>query len=119
MKTAIKGIDFTDSWVLGWKEQAGLLEFSVEFSIWPESAYYIEPNRSEYTCYRMGILIFEGVTAVSGLKNEEAVRFSTDPDGSKDFGNIESFTEQKGSVHLSGDFGDVLVECSSWSIEIK
>jgi hypothetical protein len=119
MKGALQGIDLADSWVLGWKERSGVLEFSVEFSLWPESPHYLEPKKDEFTCYRHGILRFEGVTAIDGLRKEEAATFSTDPDGSKDFGNIQSFEDHDDSVRMSGDFGEVLVRCSSWTVDLK
>ena len=119
MNAQLQGIDLTDSWVLGWRESDGSLEFGVEFSLRPESAFYRTPKKDEWTCYRRGFLRFDGVTAVDGLKKEEAVRFTIDPDGSKDFGNIESFEEEDGRVLLSGDFGDVVVECSSWKVDVE
>jgi hypothetical protein len=119
MNAQLQGIDLTDSWVLGWRESSGALEFSIEFSLRPESAFYRTPKKDEWTCYRRGVLRFDDVTAVSGLKNEEAVRPTIDPDGSKDFGNIDSFEEQTYQVRLSGCFGDVVVACSSWRIEIE
>ncbi len=118
MNAMLQGIDLTDSWVLGWKQSDGALEFSVEFSIWPGSSFYQPPKKNEWTCYRRGLLRFEGVTAIDGLKKEESVRSTTDSDGSTDYGNIESFKEGPDRVRLSGDFGEVLVGCSSWKVEI-
>ena len=119
MKTKMNGIDFTDSWVLGWKITEPILEFSVEFSLSADNPLYRTPKKDEWTCYRKGLLRFEGVTAVDGLKEEADVRYSIDPDGSKDFGNIESFEVETDHIHFSGDFGDVRVHCSSWSLQIE
>ena len=118
MNAQLQGIDLTDSWVLGWRETGGTLEFSIEFSLRPESAFYRTPKRGEWTCYRRGVLRFDGVTAVNGLKKEETVRFTIDPDSSKDFGNIESFEEKDDRVMISGDFGEVMVKCLSWKVEV-
>jgi hypothetical protein len=119
MTTTLRGIDLTDSWVLSWNQREGILEFIVEFSLWPESPLYRRPKIDEWTCYRRGVLRFDGVTTVEGLKKESEVGFSTDPDGSKDFGNIETFEEGADGIRLSGDFGCVLVRCSSWRVDIE
>jgi hypothetical protein len=119
MTSTLQGIDLTDSCVLSWNQRTGILEFIVEFSLWPESPLYRKPKIDEWTCYRRGALRFEGVIAVEGLKKESEVGFSIDPDGSKDFGNIETFEECADCIRMSGDFGCVLIRCSSWKVDIE
>ncbi|AUD77728.1 hypothetical protein CW740_00145 [Kangiella profundi] len=76
-----KGIDLNDSFVLGCSQSEGRLSFDLEASIWPESKFYTEPKKNEYTCYKKAFLSFVGVDSIQGLKPIEAVASSTDPDG--------------------------------------
>jgi len=88
-----KGIDLNDSFVLSWEQEAGLLRFKLEASIWSASAYYSKPENDEYTCYRKATLVFQGVQGIVGLKPIESVSSTTDLDGTVDFGNIETFSQ--------------------------
>ena len=102
-----KGIDLNDSFVLGWVQESDLLRFELEASIWPESNYYSKPIAGEYTCYRKATLIFKDFQRIVGLKSIELVPSATDPDGTVDFGNIETLSETENGFQLSGDFGSV------------
>ncbi len=100
-----KGIDLNDSFVLDWSYESECLSFELEVSIWPESAYYVEPRPGEYTCYRKATLVFENVKAVTGLKAKDAVITSTDASGSVDYGNIDSFIVLNNGFEFEGDIG--------------
>ena len=103
------GIDLHDSFVLGWKFEGGSLCFELEASIWPESKYYVPPKPGEHTCYRKATLQFLGAKEVVGLKPISSVRFMTDPDGSIDYGNIDSLVISNGDYSVSGEFGVVKI----------
>ena len=102
-----KGIDLNDSFVLSWVQEADLLRFELEASIWPDSVYYSKPEDDEYTCYRKATLMFRGVQSTVGLKPIDSVPSTTDPDGTVDFGNIETLSQTENGFQLSGDFGSV------------
>lgn len=102
-----KGIDLNDSFVLSWVQEADLLCFELEASIWPESAYYSKPEDNEYTCYRKATLMFKGVQSIVGLKPIESVPSTTDLDGTVDFGNIATLSQTENGFRLSGAFGSV------------
>jgi hypothetical protein len=102
-----KGIDLNDSFVMGWSFDNNRLSFKLEASIWPESKYYLEPKKEEYTCYRKAVLEFVGVHKVSGLQPIDAVPSSTDPDGSVDYGNVDELIIGDGTFVVSGNFGTV------------
>lgn len=104
-----KGIDLNDSFILDWSHENGRLSFELEVSIWPDSAYYIEPKPDEYTCYRKAILWFENVKAVSGLKTKETVITSTDAGGSVDYGNIDSLIVLNDGFALEGNIGCIKI----------
>lgn len=113
-----KGIDLNNSFVLNWNHTNDHLSFELEVSIWPESEYYTAPKKNEYTCYRKAILEFLGVRTISGLKAKEAVKSTTDPDGSIDYGNIDYLKSVDGSFLVGGDFGSVTIQGGELRFEI-
>ncbi|MGH1451356.1 MAG: hypothetical protein ACRBBM_18280 [Pseudomonadaceae bacterium] len=102
-----RGIDLNDSFVLGWHYEGDRLVFNLEVSVWPESKYYYAPKDGEYTCYRKGNLIFEGVKSVRGLLSMAEANRSTDATGECDYGNIDTLLIQSESAQIIGDFGSV------------
>ncbi len=113
-----KGIDLNDSFVINWTHEEGQIAFDLEASIWPESEYYQEPIKSEYTCYRKARLKFTKITNYSGLLNTDTAKFSKDPDGSIDYGVIESLSKTDVGFEVSGDFGIVGIIGGIISFEI-
>lgn len=118
MNSTLQGIDLTDSCVLGWDHQGDTLEFRMDFSLWPESQYYREPKPNEWTCYRRGRLRFDHVTKIQGLKSLTDIKWASDASGERDAGNIDYFDEKQGTIQMGGEFGDVVVKCSSLSVII-
>ncbi len=104
-----KGIDLNDSFVLNWRREASKVYFEIEASIWPESEHYVEPKPNEYTCYRKAILFFINFESISGLKSIDRVPSTTDPDGSIDYGNIDSLQKTTEGYKLQGNFGSVQI----------
>lgn len=113
-----KGIDLNDSFVLDWSQEGDLLRIELEASIWPDSIYYSKPENGEYTCYRKATLMFKGVQSIVGLKPIESVPPTTDPDGTTDFGNIDTLSQTESGFHLSGDFGLVNIIGGELRIEV-
>ncbi|WP_240221592.1 hypothetical protein [Rheinheimera hassiensis] len=112
------GIDLNDSFVLDWSYENNCLYFELEASIWPESKYYAEPKPNEYTCYRKAILQFTNAVSVSGLKPKSAVMSSTDPDGTLDYGNIDTLQVVDGGFELTGNFGNIKISGGELRFEI-
>jgi hypothetical protein len=117
MTTNLKGIDLPESFVLGWNTANARLVFQIEFALWPESSFYRQPREDEWTCFRRGVLVFERITIIEGLKKQEDVRYGTDASGERDYGNVDIFEEKDGGVKLSGAFGDVSLRCGAWHLE--
>ncbi|MBU6953255.1 hypothetical protein [Hahella sp. HN01] len=113
-----KGIDLNDSFVLNWDQDGDSLVFDLDASIWPESEYYSKPVEGEYACYRKATLIFTNVKNISGLRNIESVIPTIDPDGSIDYGEIETFCLTSSGFKLSGDFGLVTIQGGEFTFEI-
>ena len=104
-----KGIDLNGSFILNWEHGKDYLSFEIEASIWPESKYYTKPKPNDYTCYRGATLTFINIKAISGLKSINETPNSTDPDGSVDYGNIDSLQKTNAGYEVEGDFGSVRV----------
>ena len=89
----------------------------MEFALLPTSLFYQQPREGERTCFRRGILVFDRVSSVEGLKREEDVPGTTDASGERDYGNIDTFEEEEGEVRFSGEFGEVTVRCAACHLE--
>jgi len=113
-----KGIDLNDSFVLNWTCEDGQLSFDLEASIWPESKYYAAPKANEYTCYRKAKITITGIESIDGLSSMDSVIATTDPDGSKDYGNIEILTKTVNGFELVGDFGKVEINGGELRFEV-
>lgn len=112
------GIDLNDSFVLDWSYENNRLCFELEASIWPASKYYVEPKLNEYTCYRKAKLQFVNTVSITGLKPKSAVISSTEPDGSIDYGNIDTLQVVDGGFELTGDFGHIKISGGELRFEI-
>lgn len=119
MMNELNGIDLQDSFVLDWSWVDSKLVFDLELSIWPESKHYVTPKADEYTCYRKAQLIFTTVTRVFGLKSKSSVHYTTDIDGSRDYGNIDSLTITPNGYKMSGEFGLITIECKGLELKIR
>lgn len=104
-----KGIDLNDSFVLGWSNSKDSLTFDIEASIWPDSEHYSDPKPGEYTCYKPATIKFYDVVSIEGIKALTDVIGTQGPDGSTDYGNIDSLFATKSGFELSGEFGKVQI----------
>jgi hypothetical protein len=116
----IPGVDWQDTFVLGWRQEHERLVFSVLASLWPGHPSYTPPPPGDWTCYRAAELIFDGATNVTGLKEMKDVRPTIDPDGSADYGNIDWFSRNDdGTFTVSGDFGEVRVTAEGMRLAVE
>jgi hypothetical protein len=103
-------VEITDCFVLSWGETDGDLVFTVEASLWPGHPRYTTPPKTQWTCYRKATLRFPGLKHVEGLLPMPKTQSATDPDGSVDYGTIDSlWREDDDSYRLYGDFGEVTI----------
>lgn len=114
----LQGVMLEDSWVLGWLQSDDALVFELEASLWPGHACYQQPKTNEWACYKRAQLIFEGVTSVEGLLDQSVVKFTVDPDGSKDYGCIESLQQSNGCFKIEGNFGHVAIHATAVRLAI-
>lgn len=102
-----KGIDFNDSFVLGWSSNETEITFKIEASIWSESPHYLKPKTNEYTCYRKCEIRFTDFTSYSGLSEQGSIKPSKDLDGTFDYGNIDSLLKKNQGFNVVGEFGNL------------
>lgn len=112
-----EGIDLNDSFVLSWEQTSDKIVFNLEASIWPQSTYYTSPKPNEHTCYRKATLTFLGTNKVNGLRSMETVKPTIDPDGTSDYGNIDSLLQSSNGYTIAGEFGAVKI--SGGELEFK
>lgn len=109
---ALNGIYLEDSYVLGISASRGLLTIEGEFVLTEEHPYFTADHPGESYCYRRGIMVFEGVTSLIWTEQLEAAP-SKDPDGSIDYGNIDSLTVEGNNYLLEGDLGKIDLHAGS------
>ena len=115
-------VDLEDSFVLGWdfNTESRRLVFDLEASLWKGHEHYTKPSHHEFTCYKRAQLVFEDVESIDGLLSMEKVIFSTDIDGSIDYGVIEGFHQSGNDIYkFGGDFGEVTVECKDLHLDFS
>ena len=113
----LEHIDFQRSLVLGWRRDGIDPVFEIGACLTTSHPDYTRPKIGETVRWVHGELVFEFPTDIQGLKNNEQVSPSTDPDCSQDYGEIESLVKNtRGDWFISGDFGDVHVGGASLQI---
>ena len=63
-------------------------------------------------------MFFTGIESCTGLLGTEDVQATIDPDGSKDYGNIDSLDSHDGSFTVRGQFGVVAIQGGELRFEI-
>ncbi|MBN8280197.1 MAG: hypothetical protein J0M16_06285 [Gammaproteobacteria bacterium] len=114
----LRGVMLEDSWVLGWAQEHRRLTFRLEASLHPPHPAYEQPRPGEWACYRTAVLTFEDVESIQGLRSMTDAPSTTDPDGSKDYGSIDAFSETRNGYVITGDFGEVIVEADRCSLSL-
>ena len=109
---------FEDSFVLGIEEAPDCLSFELDLVLRESHALYRPPGPDQQYCYRRARLDFPRLRRVCWNRRE--IKPTLDASGSKDYGNIDAFTEHPDGVfHLEGDWGAVTVESSHPTITVK
>ena len=105
--SGLEHIYLEDSYVLGIYERSQSLEFNLEAVLTEDHNLYHSPQPSEQYCYRSMKMTFTDVSSIEWLVQKNIC--NKDPDGSVDFGNIDSFMFDEESYTLSGDWGEVRI----------
>ena len=114
---AFDNILLEDTFVLSWDQGADSLTFQVLASLLQSHPNASPPASGEWACYKPGVLRFSGVTSVHGLLPHSSVTPITDPDGSVDYGTIDSLALiGRGEYRIAGEFGVVTVAARELSL---
>lgn len=101
-----------DSWVLDINASRGQFVITAEFVLTEEHPSYAPARPGEQYCYRKGVLVFEGVTDLTWT-GQLSSRPSRDPDGSVDYGNIDSLTIEGDRYIVEGGLGIIDLHAAS------
>lgn len=108
---ALENVYLEDSYVLHIKRNESSIYFDIEFVLTEDHQLYIAPNKNERYCYRRGMLEFSSCSLVDFQSANRSP--STDANGEKDLGNIDSFVDSDGRYFLEGCWGRLKVECDT------
>jgi len=106
----LSGVMLEDCFVLSWAQELDRLVFHLMASLHPGHPMHESPKPGEWACYKEATLSFEGVKAVEGLLAMPETRSTSDPDGTKDYGNIDVLLAIADGYKIAGDFGQVTVQ---------
>jgi len=115
---AFIGVDLEDSFVRGWQLSNDALVIELEASLWPGHPSYEPPIKGNHTCYKRARLVFPAAQHVSGLRSMTEARSTEDPDGSVDFGTIDTLTKQGNRYSIAGEFGTVTLSCAEPVLQV-
>ncbi len=108
---ALEDVYLEDSYVLGIVEANDKLVFNLSAVLTENHWQYQKPKPGERYCYSTGSLCFSNIATIEwNRKTFEAAR-SVDPDGSVDFGEIDSFLVCEDQYYLEGSWGRVQITC--------
>ncbi len=96
-----------DSWVLGLHETEKTFHIDLEAVLTPEHPAWHDRKPGEQHPYRPVRIQFDNVQSVEWM--DKHLEPTTDPDGSVDFGNIDSFEYDGNRYEVQGGWGHVVV----------
>ena len=102
------GVMIEDCFVLYWEHQEETLRVICDFSLWPGNHAYVEPkNTSWKASYKLGeIILSKPEFLESFIPMNKAVQ-TMDPDGSIDYGCLDSIVISDKTIEIYGPFGIV------------
>ncbi len=114
---AFENILLEDTFVLSWHQSPNSLTFHVLASLLQSHPMATPPANGDWACYRPGIIQFNDTTSVTGLLPQDSVKPTKDPDGSVDYGCIDSLeATNPGQFRISGEFGIVTISANDVSL---
>ena len=110
----LRSIYLEDSFVLGLIEGQDSIEFELEAVLTKQHPSYHPPKPDEKHCYKRLVLRLGNCSNVNWVR--KSLTPSTDANGAIDYGNIDHFSVMKDQLRLSGDWGEVQLDCSDVSL---
>jgi hypothetical protein len=106
---ALENIYLEDSYVLSAFEKNDLVSFEMEFVLTEQHELYHPPKQNERYCYKRGWLKFLSCSSVNMQLSNQLP--STDANGDKDLGNIDTFEQVAEKFFLQGCWGSLQTKC--------
>ncbi|MDF3136926.1 hypothetical protein, partial [Pseudomonas extremaustralis] len=75
-----------------------------------------KPKAGEQYCYRRARILFRETQLI--LWHKRSALVFTDADDNVDLGNLDTFTIEGRTYHLTGDWGAVSVRCSTLLVDL-
>jgi hypothetical protein len=105
-----------DSYVLAIEEGASTLSFTMDLVLLETHPLYEKPKAGEQYCYRRARILFRETQLI--LWHKRSALVFTDADDNVDLGNIDTFTIEGRTYHLTGDWGAVSVRCGTLLVDL-
>jgi len=94
-----------DSYILGIKEVATAVIFTVDAVLTPEHPQYHPPGPDEQNCYKRITITFSDISKVNWVVRDMQVH--RDASGEPDLGIFYRIVRIEGYFELSGEFGEI------------
>lgn len=98
-----------DSYVLGISEEEEIITFYVEAVLTEKHPLYKAPNEDEQYCYKRGRIVFENIKERNWVSRSQLEFVDSESDA--DLGNIDSLKLDNNRYNLSGDWGELELDC--------
>lgn len=100
-----------DSFVLDVRVTPSAVVFELELVLLEAHPLYSEPADGEQYCYRRGRIEFSHVSALRWTRR--GLQPAVDRNAEIDYGGFDQFEEVEGQWLAGGNWGDVVVDCST------
>ena len=119
VKKNLEHVVFEESYLLGWAVRPDEVLLFLQVLLTPEHpSYRPYDERTEFGCYRLGVLRFSGVTSTTGVAGQ---RLPIRPPGAAEFTDIDEINEvvfSENSVRIEGDETTMHVACAAVRLDV-
>lgn len=105
--TNLAEVYLEDSYVLDIIETDSSVSFALDAVLTKRSSHYSPRHLGEQYCYATGQLTFVDVNSVNWITR--SLQAAKDPDGTIDYGNIDTLAANEDTYALAGDWGYVRI----------
>lgn len=106
------GMDLSQSFVLGWERQSGMLVIDVDLLLTPEHAWYEKPRPAEKVCIRPAAIEFPHF---EGVESDAGTALDTFETGA--ISGMQRLAD--GRYEICGDFGTVRIDAERPTVRFK
>ena len=116
--TELPGLEhfvFEESYVLSITEESGRVRLELDLAFAKDHPALLPARPGEWTYFRTGVLIFEGVTEFSWVNRTAP---ALERDGTSSWSGIDSFVQDGDAYLLEGDPGNVRIVAETVRVEL-